>query len=159
MSYIEKNRILLEKNFSHHKKTNKKNVRNSIYEKNINCHKEIPLCTYDTYYKYEITNCLILKTFYKPVIYEDYFYMSDNSLSSENSRDQDHKMNIFKELLIERRLHHCIYRNTKNKLNNSFTALHPFFREIYKSENRKKENSMKFNCKYFTHIRKSTEAN
>ena len=110
MTYIEKNRNILEKNFSHHKKNNKKNIRNSIYEKNMNCQKEIPLCIYDTYYKHEITNCLILKIFYKPVIYEDYFYMTDDSLSSDVSRDEDRKMNIFKELLIERRFHYCKYK-------------------------------------------------
>lgn len=84
----EKNKILEEGKIH---KLKRDEIRKNSFVSNFECKEEWPLCIFDTYYKHDITNYFIFKTFFDPFLIEDFYYykyetysIPDNLLRNEN---------------------------------------------------------------------------
>lgn len=67
----EKNKILEEGKIH---KLKRDEIRKNSFVSNFECKVEWPLCIFDTYYKHDITNYFIFKTFFDPFLIEDFYY-------------------------------------------------------------------------------------
>jgi hypothetical protein len=132
MIYVNKNRIEIEINIKSAKKPNKK--RN---EKLNLCNKELPICIHD---KDEVQNFTILKVYDLPVIIDNYFSECENKSRLVNSAND-----VYKDLLIERRVHYCKI-DYKKSMNHSFTASHPIFSDIVSNQYKRKSTATR--CMY-----------
>lgn len=68
--------------------------RNSYFKIGVSCSIEWPLCIYDTYYKYEITEFFIYRTMEAPKLLENYFFFHiDDNKSNKTFKGSSYNIN------------------------------------------------------------------
>jgi hypothetical protein len=108
----EKNKILEEGKIH---KLKRDEIKKNSFVSNFECQIEWPLCIFDTYYKHDITNYFIFKTFFEPCLIDDFYYSKyENYSKSANLLGEDNKDILDNEEILLPPFRHISPKFTSN---------------------------------------------